>query len=126
MEKIRPIAKSNYVSQFIFLIILIASICVGIQTYDLKPETEAIFNSIDGIILWIFIFEVVLNLMAEGTQIWKFFEDAWKCFDFIVVALALVPGIESQANVLRLLRLLRVLKLLRQFPELQISIIVVL
>lgn len=123
MEKIRPIAKSNYVSQFIFLIILIASICVGIQTYDLKPETEAIFNTIDGIILWIFIFEVVLNLMAEGTQIWKFFEDAWKCFDFIVVALALVPGIESQANVLRLLRLLRVLKLLRQFPELQIIIV---
>ncbi len=37
--------------------------------------------------------------------------------------MALVPGIESQANVLRLLRLLRVLKLLRQFPELQIIIV---
>ena len=37
-----------------------------------------------------------------------------------------VPGIESQASVLRLLRLLRVLKLLRQFPELQIIIVSIL
>ena len=70
----------------------------------------------------IFIFEVILNLLAEGTRIWNFFLDSWKCFDFLVVGLCLVPGIESQANLLRLLRLLRVLKLLKQFPELQIII----
>ena len=32
--------RSDYVHQFIFIVIVIASLCVGIQTYDLDEQTE--------------------------------------------------------------------------------------
>ena len=116
---------SDYVHQFIFIVIVIASVCVGIQTYDLDEQTEHVFFVLDTVILVIFTLEVILNLMAEGTRVWLFLR-CLEMFRLYCGCAMFCSGIESQASVLRLLRLLRVLKLLRQFPELQIIIVSIL
>ena len=59
----------------------------------------------------IFIIELVVKLLAEGRWPWRFFSDAWNVFDFLIVAVGLMPFGGSAVTALRLVRLLRVLKL---------------
>ncbi len=49
---------------------------------------------------------------------WAFFKDPWSVFDFIVIAIALVPTTEN-FSVLRALRILRALRLITAVPALK-------
>ena len=68
---------------------------------------------LDAIILWIFILEIVIKLIAEGNKPLNFFTDGWNVFDFLIVAVGLMPFGGNAITALRLVRLLRVLKLVR-------------
>jgi voltage-gated sodium channel len=52
-----------------------------------------------------------------------FFRNGWNVFDFIVVALAFVPGIRESSTLLRLARLLRIVRIFRVLPDLRILVI---
>jgi len=59
---------------------------------------------------------------AEGSKPLNYFKDPWNVFDFLIVAVCLLP-IEGQfVAVLRLARILRVLKLITAVPKLQILV----
>lgn len=64
----------------------------------------------------------LVKFIAEGWHPWWFFKDNWNVFDFIVVAVGLMPFGGNAVTVLRLIRLLRVLKLVRALPKLRILV----
>jgi voltage-gated sodium channel len=59
---------------------------------------------LDRICLAIFVVELVLKLLVYRL---RFFRDGWNIFDFVIVAVSLVPAAQS-LSVLRSLRILRV------------------
>jgi len=106
------------------IVILGAGITVGLNTDPVLSETFSVeLNIVDSLILYVFIFELILKLVAECFHPWHYFHDGWNCFDFVVVVGSIGLGGTDSASlitVLRLLRLLRVLKLMRAVSELQV------
>lgn len=70
---------------------------------------------LDKLCLVVFILEIGIKLTAYRLYFWR---NGWNWFDFLVVAIALVPGAGPWA-VLRSLRILRVLRLLTVMPQLR-------
>jgi voltage-gated sodium channel len=117
------IADSKWFQNLVTVAILIAGVLVGIATYsDFATEHETLLGVLNDIILYIFIVEIVVKMLALGKKPWLFFTDAWNIFDFIIVAAAFMPFGGSSIAILRLLRLLRVLKLIKALPKLQMLV----
>ena len=76
-------------------------------------RTSVLHRVMDLIILYIFILEIVIKMVAEGNHPVQFFADGWNVFDFLIVAVGLMPFGGNAITALRLVRLLRVLKLVR-------------
>lgn len=119
----KAIAESSKFQNFVTVVILLAGVLVGIETYPAMREAfHAPLHILDQMILAIFVIEIVVKMVAEGRRPWRFFKDPWNCFDFFIVAGAFLPFMAQYATVLRLLRLLRVLKLVRALPKLQLLV----
>lgn len=119
----RDFAESSRFQNFITAVILFAGVLVGIETY---PSAVArygpIMHVLDKVVLYIFVFEIVVKMVAETPRPWNYFKDPWNVFDFVIVAAAFMPFAGSAATVLRLVRLLRVLRLVRAVPKLQLLV----
>lgn len=117
------IVESSFFQNFIIVVILSAGVLVGLETY---PEISEKYHKAlaigDKLILIIFILEIVLKMMALAPKPLAFFKDPWNCFDFLIVAVCLIPGLPGFGPVLRLIRLLRVLRLLAVVPKLQLLV----
>ncbi len=123
VDKLKEIAESNWFQSFITIVIILAGVLVGIETYpELAHRYHKAIHIADQIVLWIFVAEVVVKMGAEGSRPWRYFLDPWNVFDFIIVAACFLPFEGQAVTVLRLLRLLRVLKLVRALPKLQILV----
>lgn len=119
----KRIADSKWFQNFITLAIIIAGVLVGIATYtEFSEKHDLLLEVANKIILWIFVAEVIIKMVAEGKKPWRYFNDGWNIFDFVIVAAAFMPFGGSSVAVLRLLRLLRVLKLVKALPKLQLLV----
>lgn len=100
----------------IMALIVINAIILGLET---SPSVMARFGPaldlIDHIILGVFVIELTARIFVHRLA---FFRDPWSLFDFVVVAIALVPASET-FSVLRALRVLRVLRLITAVPALR-------
>jgi voltage-gated sodium channel len=122
-EFFKKIADAAWFQNAITVVILLAGVLVGIETYPALVERfHAALHVGDQIILWIFVVEIVVKMAAEGKKPWRYFLDPWNVFDFIIVAACFLPFEGNAVTVLRLLRLLRVLKLVKALPKLQILV----
>lgn len=114
-DRIGAWIESTRIQRAVIVVIVVNAVVLGIQTAPgLAPSTAEWLHWIDLTCLTIFIVEIALKLYAFGL---KFFRSAWNVFDFVVVAVALVPG--SGFAVLRALRVLRVLRLISMVPALR-------
>lgn len=97
-------------------LILINAAVLGLET---SPSIMAAWGSwlvaADRAILAIFVVEIILRLLAHRLA---YFRDPWNVFDFLVVAIALVPA-SGPLAVLRALRVLRVLRLITLVPSMK-------
>ncbi len=119
----KSISESKWFQNSVTLAILIAGVLVGIATYpEFSAKHESILELLNKIILGVFIIEIVVKIIAEGSTPWRYFTDGWNIFDFIIVAAAFLPFGGSSIAILRLLRLLRVLKLIKALPKLQMLV----
>lgn len=119
----KTIAESTRFQNFITFVILLAAVVVGIETYPAMVERYGPFlHTLNRVVLWIFVAEIAVKMIAEGKRPWRYFTDPWNVFDFVIVAGAFLPFAAQYATVLRLLRLLRVLRLLRAVPKLQMLV----
>lgn len=106
----------QFVQRLLITLIVVNAGILGLET---NPEIMGMIGTelimIDHAILWIFIAEIVLLIAARG---WRFFKDPWCIFDFLVVAIALVPATGS-LSVLRALRVLRILRLINKIESMR-------
>jgi len=118
------IIGSGWFRYFILALILLSGVIVGLETYPkFRQDFAEIFRLLDQVIIYVFLGEIVLKLLAEGKKPWLYFMDSWNVFDFIIVAICFVPNIDTHfIMVLRLARILRVFRVISIFPKLQILV----
>jgi len=120
---LKRISDAPWFQNFITAVIILAGIVVGIETYpSVVARHGTVLYSLNEVILWIFVVEVLVKVGAEGRRPWRYFLDPWNVFDFIIVAVCFMPVDAQYVAVLRLARLMRVLKLVRALPKLQIIV----
>jgi len=123
IKQIKQFTDSHAFQGFIVSVILLNAIIIGAETYPyMQANYGELLYTLDHICLWIFVLEIALKLIACGKHPVAYFKNGWNVFDFIIVAAAFIPGMQSQTTVLRLIRLLRVLRLLSAMPGLQIMV----
>lgn len=123
VAKLKAIADSAFFQNFVTVAILAAGVVVGLETYPSIAEAyhTPLFWA-NWTILGIFIVEIIIKMGAEGRHWYRYFNDPWNIFDFVIVVLCLMPFGGGFVAVLRLLRVLRVLKLVTALPKLQILV----
>jgi len=77
---------------------------------------------LDYFITFVFLTEILIRMIAEKSLI-DFFKSSWNVFDFVIVAISLIP-IESLDSILlaRLVRVFRLLRLVSFIPQFRILI----
>lgn len=113
--------RSNKIFElFVISIIILSALLIGAKTYAIDSRIEQIVSILDTAVTLIFLFEVFIRMAAEE-RLRDFFKSGWNVFDFVIVAVSLLPINESEMALLaRLLRIFRVLRLISIIPELRI------
>ena len=115
-QTVQAVVMHKKVQLFLIGLILLNAALMGLET---SPAMVAQYGTwltlADEIILFIFVAEIAALLFVRRMS---FFKDPWSVFDFIVIAIALVPA-SGPFAVMRALRVLRVLRLFTKVPSLQ-------
>lgn len=115
-QKIGAVVLHSSTQLAILIIIVLNAIILGLQTSPaVVTRCGALLHWLDMAALVIFIVELAAKFVALGR---RFFRDGWNIFDFLVVAVALLPN-AGALSVLRSLRVLRVLRLINRMPQLR-------
>ena len=108
---------------FIIGLILVNGAILGLGT---SQTVERQFGSLlhygNQLILFMFILEALLKMLAHSPRVDNYFRDGWNVFDFLVIIVALVPATGDYAMIARLARLLRVLRLISAVMELRLIV----
>lgn len=108
-ERVRRLVETGRFQRAIMTVIVVNAITLGVEaSSSLDPGVDRALGMLDRAALAIFVVELLLKLYAYRL---RFFKDPWNCFDFVIVAIALVPT-TGAFSVLRALRILRALRLI--------------
>ena len=114
--KAAAIVENKRFIQFITVLIILNAITLGMETdADLLAKYGVYLHAFDFLVLCVFVFELGLKIYCYG---WSFFRVGWNVFDFIIVAVSLLPTTAGFA-VLRSLRILRVFRLISLIPQMR-------
>lgn len=115
-DRVTHLVEARAFQNTIITVIVVNAITLGAATSDrLTDRFGGLLDALDRIALAIFVVELLLKLYAYR---WRFFQDPWNVFDFLVVGVALVPA-AGAFTVLRSLRLLRILRLVSAVPSMR-------
>ena len=107
----------------IIVIIILNALLLGLGT---SPAIEEQYGNwiqfLYEVALAIFVLEALLKMMASSPRVVGYFRDGWNVFDFLVVALALIPVTGQFATIARLVRLLRVMRLVSTIKDLRVIV----
>ena len=118
------IRNNNIFEGFVISVILISAIAVGFRTFDedINPTYFIWLNYLDYFITLFFLTEIIIRMIAEKSVL-KFFKGGWNVFDFIVVAISLIPLQGSETVLLaRMVRIFRLMRLISFVPQFRILI----
>lgn len=108
---------------FILLVIIVAGVVVGLETsIGLVEQHGPLLHFANEAILWIFVAEAALKIIAQGNKPWRYFQSPWNIFDFSIVVVCFLPVGGAYIAVLRLARILRVIRLITVVPRLQVLV----
>lgn len=114
--RLATFVESKNVQRVILVTILVNAVALGLNIDPTLVESwDPFLINLDHICLGIFIVELLIKIIAYR---FSFFRSGWNVFDFVVVAVALVPN-AGALSVLRTLRVLRVLRVLTVVPSLK-------
>jgi voltage-gated sodium channel len=115
-EKLDAWLESAPVRNAIIAVILFNAVVLGLETSQRAMAAWGpVLIALDRACLAIFVVEIGLKLYARSL---RFFRSGWNVFDFLIVAVALVPQAQGFA-VLRAMRILRVLRVVSVAPRLR-------
>jgi voltage-gated sodium channel len=123
-KKAAIITNHKVFKVLIFSLIVLSAVLIGMETYpSISTRHYDLLILIDKIIIFCFSVELILRILSFGKKPYKFFTDGWNIFDFIVVAVCLIPTIDTHFfAILRILRILRVLRMVTFFPKLRLLV----
>ncbi|XP_061701700.1 sodium channel protein type 4 subunit alpha B [Syngnathoides biaculeatus] len=105
---------------FITFVILLSSVALAIEDIHLerRPLIRSILQYADQVFTCIFVLEMLLRWFSGGFK--KYFTDAWRCLDFLIVLISLVSTtvdvlVISNVRAINSLRSLRPLRVLSRF-----------
>jgi voltage-gated sodium channel len=108
--------EGDRVQKLVMVLIIINAITLGLETStQVMGAIGPVLHVLDVAVLSVFVFEIGAKLLGRG---FGFFKSGWNIFDFIVIAIALVPS-AGPFSVLRALRVLRILRLLSVIPQMR-------
>ena len=123
-EVFKRIRNNKLFEGFVISVILISAITVGFRTYEeeISPAYFVWLNYLDYFITIFFLTEIIIRIISDKSLI-KFFKGGWNIFDFIVVAVSLIP-LEGSETVLlaRMVRIFRLMRLISFVPQFRILI----
>jgi len=115
-EQIARVLETRRFEYFIIAVVVVNAILLGLETYKpLMQVAGPLIMALDRAILGIFVVELLARFFVHR---WRFFHDGWRVFDFLVVAVALIPSSGGLA-ILRAFRVLRILRLISVIPSLR-------
>ncbi|MEM0900220.1 MAG: ion transporter [Pseudomonadota bacterium] len=115
-DALRSFVESKAFERFVISIIILNAITLGFETSKTVMATFGpVLLAIDRLVLWFFVVELVMKFIVYRLD---FFKSPWRIFDFIIVAIALMPT-TGAFSVLRALRILRVLRLVSVVPSMR-------
>ena len=117
-EKIKLFVESKVFTTIIFILIVLNTISLGVETFVLPDNVMHMLNIFNYVCIAIFILEIVLKLIAYG---WNFFKDGWNLFDTFIVIVSVLPMITffSSVRTFRIFRMFRALRALRVMKRLE-------
>ena len=116
MDWLRTIVEDPRTERVIMSLIIVNAVILGLETSrTVMASYGPLLELLDHLILAVFVVEIAARIIVHRVA---FFRDPWSVFDFLVVAIALVPATET-FSVLRALRVLRVLRLITAVPTLK-------
>jgi voltage-gated sodium channel len=116
MDALKRLVESNRFQNFVIAVIVLNAITLGLETSpSVMASAGGLLVLLDRAALAVFVIELVLKLLVYRHN---FFRSGWNNFDFIVVAVTLLPTGEGM-SVLRALRILRALRLVSVVPSMR-------
>ncbi|MEO0388341.1 MAG: ion transporter [Pseudomonadota bacterium] len=93
----------------VMTLIIVNAVTLGLETSDtVMNAVGPVLLTLDRAILAIFVLEIVLRLYVDPRGFWR---SPWRVFDFVIVAVALLPS-GGPLSALRAFRVLRILRLI--------------
>lgn len=113
-SRVESAIEGKFFRNFITTLIIMNAVILGILTYERSMPSEAVasLSWFDQAVTIVFCVEIALKLFVYR---FSFFKSGWNWFDFLVVAISLIPG-GAAFSVLRAMRVLRILRLLHIVP----------
>ena len=119
----RRVIGDRRFNAFIIGVILANAVLVGLETSEeVLARYGSVLELINLAVIVVFIAELTVRIVSYWPRSLAFFRDSWNVFDFVIVALSLLPAAGSFATVARLARLLRVVRLISVLPELRLIV----
>jgi voltage-gated sodium channel len=120
----QKIVNNRFFSYFIFSLILLSAVIIGIETYPaIANQYHNVLSLIDRLIITFFSIEIILKILSNGKRPWLYFSDPWNVFDFIIVGLCLIPLADTHYfAVFRILRILRIFRMITVLPKLKLIV----
>jgi len=123
MEMIQKLVESSKFQNFIMGLIVLNGITMGLETSNsLASEYGTFFNVFNTLVVTVFTIEILLRISVHKIN---FFKDAWSIFDFVIVAISLVPS-SAGFEIFRVLRVLRLFRLITVVPQMKKIVIALL
>lgn len=113
-SKIQQLVEHSKFQALIIGIILLNGIVIVAETYVVG---NPFLLTLDMIILWIFVIEMILKLYGLGAK--RYFSQGWNIFDFTIVVASFIFYATPFVSVLRLIRVLRLLRMIPAIPALR-------
>ncbi len=109
----KNIAENEFFQRCTFFLIVLTAVAMGVEAVPgLAERYGDLLYTLDYLVQAAFVIEIAIRLLAHAPQVQRFFHERSNTFDFVIVALSLIPAVGSFALIGRLLRSLRVLRML--------------
>ena len=113
---VRSIVLSSIFQNMIITLIIINGITMGIETSrSLDMSYREVIEYFNSFVIAVFTIEIIMRIYVHRVE---FFKDPWSIFDFIIVAISLVPAGEG-LEIIRVLRVLRLFRLITVIPQMR-------
>ncbi|NWW23014.1 CAC1S protein, partial [Falcunculus frontatus] len=94
--KIWYVVTSSYFEYLMFFLILLNTICLGMQHYNQSAEMNHVSDILNVAFTILFTLEMVLKIMAFKVK--GYFGDPWNVFDFLIVIGSIIDVILSEID----------------------------